>query len=81
MGSIVIVYQEPGKRPLSVVSVENRELLEQAAHLALQVAERRVSMAENPVIARLEAAEAQRLRTALNILVPGMTAEARSSSN
>jgi gentisate 1,2-dioxygenase len=71
MGSLIIAYAEPGKRPLSVATISDRELLQHAARVALDEAERRVSTADNSVVAQLQAAEVRRLRTALQILVPG----------
>ena len=71
MGSLIIAYQEPGKPPLSVATINDKELLQLAAHVALDEAERRVSTAENSVIARLQAAEVERLRAVLEVLVPG----------
>ena len=75
MGSLIIVFQEPGKRPLSVATISDPTLLREAARIAIQEAKRRVAAAENPVIARLQEAEVQRLRTALEILVPGLADE------
>ncbi|HEV8041706.1 MAG TPA: hypothetical protein VGP62_22710, partial [Bryobacteraceae bacterium] len=52
---------------------DDPELLRTAARLAIQQAEERAaSVAESdPIMALLQAAEAQRLRTALEVLVPG----------
>ena len=81
MVSLIIVFQEPGKRPLSVATINDPALLQQAARIALQEAEQRVATAENPVIARLQKAEVQRLRTALEILVPGLADEKQAILN
>ena len=73
MGSITITYTAPGQRPLSVATVEDEDLLRQAAHLALEQAERHAEAAasEDSVMGMLQRAEVRRLRAALEILVPG----------
>jgi hypothetical protein len=75
MCNLVIAYAEPGRKPLSVVSIEDPELLVRAAEVALREADKRVRNAASPVLRRLEAADAQRLRTALEVLVPGMNSQ------
>ena len=73
MGSLTITYQAPGQRPLSVATVEDQALLRQVAQLALQQAEQRAAAvaAEDPIMGMLQAAEVQRLRATLSILIPG----------
>jgi hypothetical protein len=73
MGSLTITYQPPGQRPLSVATVEDEGLLRQAAVLALAQAERRAAAtaAEDPIMGQLQAAEVERLRATLAILIPG----------
>jgi len=74
MGSLIIAFSSPGQKPLSVATVDDPELLRTAASIAILEAEQRVvAMAKSdPVRARLQDAEVQRLRTALEILVPGL---------
>jgi hypothetical protein len=74
MASLIIVFSSPGKKPLSVATVEDVELLQRAARLAIEQAEERAASAagSDPVMALLQAAEVQRLRTALDLLVPGL---------
>jgi hypothetical protein len=75
MGSLTITYQPPGQRPLSVATVVHEGLLRQAAVLALAQAEKRAAAiaAEDPIMGQLQAAEVERLRTTLSILIPGFT--------
>jgi hypothetical protein len=58
---------------LSVATVEDQSLLRQVAHRALQQAEQRAAAvaAEDPIMGLLQAAEVQRLRATLSILIPG----------
>ena len=74
MGSLIIAFSSPGKKPFSVATIEDPELLLMAARLAIhQAEERAASLAESePVLALLQAAEVGRLRTALEVLVPGL---------
>ena len=72
MGSLIIAFTSPGKKPLSVATVEDPELLRSAARLAIRQAEDRASAESDPVMALLQAAEVGRLRTALEVLVPGL---------
>jgi hypothetical protein len=73
MGSLTITYQPPGQRPLSVATVQDEGLLRQTAILALAQAEQHAAEigAEDPIMGRLHAAEVERLRTTLAILIPG----------
>ena len=74
MGSLIIAFSSPGQKPLSVATVDDPELLRRAASVAILAAEQRVAAlaTSDPVRARLQDAEVQRLRTALEILVPGL---------
>jgi hypothetical protein len=76
LGSLTITYQGPGKRPLSVATIDDPDLLRAAARVALDQAEQRVALLakSDPVMARLQAAEVERLRAALEILVPDLSA-------
>jgi len=73
MGSLTITYHPPGQRPLSVATVDDEGLLRQAAIVALAQAETRAAAiaAEDPIMGRLQAAEVDRLRATLAILIPG----------
>ncbi len=75
MGSLTITYQARGQRPLSVATIEDEGLLQQAAQIAIEQAEQHAAAvaAEDPVMGMLQAAEVQRLRAALSILVPGFS--------
>ncbi len=81
MGSLTITYQAPGQRPLSVATVEDEGLLRQAAELAFQQAEQRAAAVafEDPIMGMLQAAEVQRLRITLSILVPGFAGVVREN--
>lgn len=72
MLSLVIAFQEPGSKPLSVAVVHDHALLHQAARAALAEAEREVveTTRESPMLGRLRAAEVLRLRTTLALLIP-----------
>ncbi len=77
MGSLTITYHAPGQRPLSVATVDDQALLRQVAHLALQQAEQRAAAvaAEDPIMGLLQAAEVQRLRATLSIIIPGFAGD------
>lgn len=83
MGSLIIAFSSPGKKPFSVATVEDPELLLTTARLAIRQAEERAaSFAESdPVLALLQAAEVHRLRTALEVLVPGLAETAPELNN
>jgi hypothetical protein len=74
MGSLIIAFSSPGRRPVSIAIVEDPELLCAAARSAIREAEeRRVTTADSdPVLGLLQAAEVARLRIALRLLVPGL---------
>jgi hypothetical protein len=77
MGALTITYQAPGQLPLSVVTVEDEGLLKQAGIVALRQAEQRAAeiATEDPVMGRLQAAEVERLRVTLAVLIPGFSDE------
>ena len=83
MGSLIIAFSSPGKKPFSVATIEDPVLLLATARLAIRQAEERAeSFAESdPVLALLQAAEVNRLRTALEVLVPGLVEIAPELSN
>jgi hypothetical protein len=75
---IILAFQEPGRRPVSIGSVDDDpELLHLVARAALRRAEGRVAelVHSNPTMAKLQAAELDRLRTSLDILVPGFDSQ------
>jgi hypothetical protein len=74
MGSLIIAFCSPGKKPLSVATIEDPELLRIAARLAIRQAHERAAnvAGSDPVMALLQGAEVMRLRTALEVLVPGL---------
>lgn len=78
MVTLMIVFEEPGRKPLSVASVRNAELLHHVAVVALQEAEQEAAAVtrENPTLGKLRAAEVVRLRTTLEILIPNFHLEA-----
>jgi hypothetical protein len=79
MGSLIIAFEEPGRKPVSVAVIHDRDLLHQAALVALAEAEREAAAAaENPTLAALRAADVARLRTVLHILIPGLAQTAAS---
>jgi hypothetical protein len=83
MGCLTITYQAPGQRPLSVATIEDAELLKQAARIAIEQAELRAAAiaAEDPVMGMLQAAEVHRLRSALEIIVPGFSAHFKQTES
>jgi len=74
--SLLLVYEPAGGRPLTVVRVEDRRMLLDAAHLAILVAEQRAEelAAADRVLGEVERAEAGRLRRVLSLLVPELKA-------
>jgi hypothetical protein len=75
MGSLIIAFEPPGGRPVSVATLANPHLLRLAGFLAIAAAERWAAelVGADPTMARLQAAEVERLRTALELLIPGLT--------
>jgi len=74
VGSLIIAFSSPGKKPLSIATIEDPELLRIAARLAIRQAEERAAevAGSDPVMAMLQTAEVVRLRTALEVLVPDL---------
>jgi len=72
--ALIIAFEEPGRKPLSVASVHDQELLRQAATVALEEAEREAAAVarESPTLGKLRAAEVVRLRTTLATLIPSL---------
>jgi hypothetical protein len=69
MVSLIIAFEEPGSKPLSVAVVHDRNLrvaLDQAQREASEVARK------NPVPGKLRAAEVVRLQITLTTLIPGI---------
>ena len=73
MASLIIAFNSPGRKPLSVATVEDPELLRMAARLAIRQAKEHAAdiAGSDAVMALLQLAEVERLRTALEVLVPG----------
>jgi len=78
MVTLILAFEEPGRKPLSVATVRNADLLQQAALVALREAEWEAASAsrENPTLGKLRAAEVVRLRTTLGALIPNLNIEA-----
>jgi hypothetical protein len=74
MVSLIIAFEEPGSKPLSVAVVHDQDLLHRAARVALDQAQREASEVarENPILGKLLSAEVVRLRVALTTLIPGI---------
>jgi hypothetical protein len=79
--SLLLVYEPNGGRPLTVARVDNRQMLLDAAQLAIIAAEKRAEelAAADRVLGEVERAEAGRLRKVLSLLVPELAA-ARAES-
>ena len=73
IAGLTITYEGSDGQSLAVATVRNEDLLWQAARIALKEAEESVKTAarEDPLMGELQAAEAQRLRTTLAVLIPG----------
>ena len=74
--SLLLVYEVPGGRPLTVARVDNSSLLLDAAQTAILQAEQRAdALSEaDEVLGRIERSEANRLRQVLALLIPGVLA-------
>jgi hypothetical protein len=72
-GRLLITYTSENGKPLSIATIDDPQLLLQAARVAFRQAKQR---ANDPdcVLAELKAAEIERLRTALSIVAPGFEA-------
>jgi hypothetical protein len=82
MGSLIIAFSSPGRKPVSVATIDDPELLFAAARLAIREAEecRAITAESDPVLGLLQAAEVERLRVALSVLVPGLADETDRST-
>ena len=78
MTSLIIAFEEPGSKPLSVAVVRDADLLHRAAMVAIEQAEREAAeiAKANPTLGKLRAADVTRLRAALEVLIPGLTRSA-----
>ena len=72
-GKLLITYTSKNGKPLSIATVDDPQLLLQAARIAIRQAEQRAKDPDS-VLAELKAAETERLRTALSIVAPGFDA-------
>ncbi len=72
-GQLTITYTSRNGKPLSIATIDDPQLLLQAARVALRQAKQR---AKDPdaILSELKAAEIERLRTALSIVAPGFEA-------
>jgi hypothetical protein len=59
MVSLIIAFEEPGSKPLSVAVVHDQDLLHRAARVALDQAQREASdvAKKNPILGKLRSAE------------------------
>ena len=73
MGSLTITYQQKGKKPLSVAIIHDQDLLRMAAQMAISEAQQQLEETEDPVLARLQSVEVARLRSMLEVLIPGIS--------
>jgi len=72
-GKLLITYTAENGKPLSIATIDDPQLLLQAARVAIRQAEQRPKDPDS-VLAELRAAEIERLRTALSIVAPGFDA-------
>jgi hypothetical protein len=72
-GKLLITYTSENGKPLSIATIDDPQLLLQAARVAFRQAKQR---AKDPdaILSELKAAEIERLRTALSIVAPGFEA-------
>src|ERR1039457_2960070 len=73
MGSLTITYQQKGKKPLSVAIIHDPDLLRMAAQMAISEAQHQLEETDDPVLARLQSVEVARLRSMLEVLIPGLS--------
>ena len=73
MGSLTITYQQKGKKPLSVAIIHDPDLLRMAAQMAISEAQQQLEETDDPVLARLQSVEVARLRSMLEVLIPGLS--------
>ena len=72
-GKLLITYTSANGKPLSIASIDDPQLLQLAARVAIRQAEQRANDPDS-ILAELKAAEISRLRTALSIVAPGFDA-------
>src|ERR1035441_9187979 len=72
MGSLTITYQQKGKKPLSVAIIHDPDLLRMAALMAISEAQQQLEETDDPVL-RLQSVEVARLRSMLEVLIPGLS--------
>ena len=72
-GKLLITYTSENGKPLSIATIDDPQLLLQAARIAYRQAKQQPKVADS-VLAELRAAEIERLRTALSIVAPGFDA-------
>ena len=80
--SVLVVYEPPGGRPLTVARVRDQRMLVDVAEIAILAAEQRAEelAAADPVLGEVERAEAGRLRNVLNLLIPELKAREACAS-
>jgi hypothetical protein len=76
MGSLIIAFHAPGRKPVSVASINDSSLLKAAALIAIEQAEQRATdvSPEDPILGALQRVEVARLRASLSVLIPGLMA-------
>ena len=72
-GKLLITYTSENGKPLSIATIDDPQLLLQAARIAFRNAKQQPKDRDS-VLAELRAAEIERLRTALSIVAPGFDA-------
>ncbi len=70
--TLAILYAPPGRKPLSVVRINDRNLLSAAAAAAMREAEQSASelLERDEILGRLQLEEAAKLRRVLSVLMP-----------
>jgi hypothetical protein len=81
--SVLVVYEPPGGRPLTVARVRDHRVLLDVAELAIMAAEHKAEelASADPVFGEVERAEAGRLRNVLNLLIPELRAREASCTS
>jgi hypothetical protein len=74
MTTLCIIQETDGGRGMSIVKLRDRQLLEQAAALAIAEALIRANAEPDPTLALIHVEEAERLRRTLTALVPELRA-------
>ena len=73
IGRLLITYTSANGKSLSIATIDDPQLLLQAARIAFRQAKQQPREPDS-VLAELRAAEIERLRTALSIVAPGFDA-------